>query len=112
MGKPVSYAIEGSPLNTLSELPVKLNGVVQITDETNRNLPYPRPVIIEAEKKFRLSDILYGIFWELSFLGGPDDRDEFNEELNRRIEESVSGAAKTYSWEEVKERITKKLEEE
>lgn len=111
-GKEVSYAISGSPLYTLSEFPIRLNNTIQIFDETDSKAPYPRPILIEAEKTFRLFDILYGIFWELSFLGSPVDRDAFNEKLNEQIKNIDNGTEKTVSWDEIKDKMKKKLEED
>lgn len=110
-GQPVNYALDFSPVDTLSELPVKLNRVIKIYDETSRNATYPPPVLIEAEKEFRLADILRGIFWELSFHGSPVSRDERNEELKERMDEIEKGTAKLIPWEEVKGRLDKLLED-
>src|SRR5574337_566406 len=102
IGKNTKYAIDFSPVNTLSELPVKLKNTIKIEDARER--VYPQPVLIEAEKVFKLSDILYGIFWELSFLGSPTDRDAFSDRINQQIEDIKNGTAKTVSWEEIKEK--------
>jgi hypothetical protein len=110
-GKPITYAIEMSPIDTISELPVKLNEVIKISDETNSKAPYPRPIIIEAEKIFRLSDILYGIFWELSFLGSPVDRDAFSDRLKEQIEDIKTGKTETIPWDEVKSKIKRPTDE-
>lgn len=111
-GQPVNYALDFSPVDTISELPIKLNNKITVYDETKRHTTYPPPVILEAEKVFTLAEILRGIFWELSFMGSPKDRNEKSAELMQSIRDIESGKAKTIPWEEVKERLDKKLKEE
>ena len=111
-GQPVNYALDFSPVDTLSELPVRLNRTIKIYDETNKKVSYPPPILIEAEKEFRLADILRGVFWELSFHGSPSSRDERSEELDQRMDEIEKGTAKLIPWEEVKERMDKLLKDD
>lgn len=101
IGKGTRYAIDFSPINTLSELPVKLKKTIKIEDAREKN--YPSPVLVEAEKTFKLSDILYGIFWELSFLGSPEDRDALTDRINQQMENIKNGTAKTIPWDEEKD---------
>jgi len=112
VGKPVNYALDFSPVDTLTELPIKLNKKITIYDETNRKGVYPPPVILEAEKTFTLAEILRGIFWELSFLGSPKDRNEKSAEIMQTMKDIDSGKVKTIPWEEVKERLEKTLKED
>lgn len=111
-GQSVNYALDFSPVNTLSELPVKLNKTIKIYDETNKKAAYPPPILIEAEKEFKLIDILRGIFWELSFLGSPSDRDDKSEEIMGRLKDIEEGKVETIPWENLRNKISNILEED
>jgi len=56
-----------------------------ITNEERKNTKYP--YLFEAGKQFTLHDILYGVFYELSFMGGPKERDEQRNKIIKSIEE-------------------------
>lgn len=107
--KPVTYALDFTPTYELADLPLKLNKKVVIYDE--RNGMANAPVLFEAEDSFTLYDVLLGAFWELSFHGDPDSRNERLGELSKTIEEIDNGTAELVPWEEVKERLDKRLKE-
>ena len=112
VGKPVHYALEFSPVHTLSELPLKLNTMMKLRDETSRKAVYPAPILVEAEKDFTLIDILRGIFWELSFFGSPTNRDTKSDELTKSMDDIKSGKVKTIPLEEIKSKWAKLLDED
>ena len=97
--QPVNYAIDMSAINTLSELPIKLNKKMTVYDERNKKF---NEVFLEVTADFSLLDVLKGIFWELSFHGSPKDRNVRVKELKQSIEDIESGKAKTIPWEELK----------
>jgi len=116
------YGIGFTPLYELQDCKLVLNEKIAIEDERRasnenralylkslseeeRNQESYYPIITKAYKKFTLFEILHGLFWELSFHGGPEDRDKLREELSERVARIQSGEAKTYTWEEVKERL-------
>lgn len=106
------WAIGYSPINTLAQCRISLEYKTQIIDERNfdpKNYPV---VILEANKKFTLKDILFGLFWELSFHGGPKDRDKVVHELEETIERIRSGEEETIPWEDIRFRWQNKEEEE
>lgn len=59
-----------------------------------------------------LGEYLTGLFSELCFHGAPKDRDERLQEIVRRADEAREHPEKMLSWEEVKDKIDKKLNRE
>ena len=50
---------------------------------------------------YTLGQVLYAILWELSWHGGPEDRDKLNKELKGMVDRINSGEEKTIPMEEV-----------
>ena len=91
-----------SKVSTLMDYPLKLKDEVLFIDDTDAKNP------ITTEYKgatYTLLHILYGIIWEMSFLGGPADRDAEIESMNETMRRIESGEEKTYSMDEVFERF-------
>lgn len=105
--KNVDYAIDMTPANQLAHLPITLNEYFDLRDE--REGYNPSAVIAKVRKEFTLFDILFGIFWELSFFGSPVNRDKEKKEIERRFEEIKSGKAELIPWEDVKKRLESKI---
>lgn len=112
------YSVSFTPLYKMMDLEVKLDRNFLISDEAEfyrtrrRTGEYPQRGEFDTtyqDSTFNLMQILYGIIWELSFFGGPTERDETAEDLKRRVEEVESGEAVTYSLDEVMESLEKKL---
>jgi hypothetical protein len=93
--------------------PVKLAQKMIIHDEVERNQKSKDndPVAIFEKSVYTLGDILYGIIWELSFHGGPKQRDEKSEELKESVDKIRDGSAKTVSWEEILKELESDMEE-
>jgi hypothetical protein len=51
---------------------------------------------------FNLLSILDAVYWDISFYGGPQEAEEFKEELCRRVDEIKSGEAKLIPFEDIK----------
>jgi hypothetical protein len=107
--KPVPYALDFTPAYELAGLPLKLNNKLIIYDE--RESMANAPVLFEAEDNFTLYDVLLGAFWELSFHGDPDARNERLEELNQTVQEIEDGTAELIPWEDVKEKLEERLKD-
>jgi hypothetical protein len=90
------YALNFSPINTLTELEVKLNTAYEVYDV--REGLADAPVLVAAQKQFRLLDILRGVFWELSFHGSLKNRDERAASIKQSVEDIKSGLVKTIPW--------------
>lgn len=116
----ITYSVAFTPLYQMMDLEVKLDRNFVISDEAEffrahrKAGEYPQRGEFDTtyqDSTFNLMQILYGIIWELSFFGGPTERDETAEDLKRRVEEVESGDAVTYSLDEVMESLGQKLTE-
>lgn len=92
-----------TPVNELMPYELKLRKMVTISPghkETMKALDAHKPVKHRERKGgYTLGHILYSIIWELSFHGGPKEREEFKEMLQGRIDRVKSGEEKLYSME-------------
>jgi hypothetical protein len=85
----ITYSISYSPMYKLSHLPVKLNKNFIIKEPYNRkthnkdNMPKN---LVKATTDFSLLEILDGIYWDISFMGGPEENEKFIESMNDRLE--------------------------
>lgn len=90
----VSYAVSYSPMWELADLPVKLNKSLNVSEpwesgKHNRNkLPEK---ILTATRQFTLLEVLDAIYWDISFMGGPQDNANFLEEMKETVEEIKNG---------------------
>ena len=88
-GIEIGYAIELQPVSEIIDLPIKLNKEVKVYEVDYRDKKnYPRKEYNFGECSFTLSQILYGIMWELSFFGSPENRDKMSSEILNRAEEA------------------------
>lgn len=110
IGEGGPYALDFSPINTLTELELKLNTEYNIYDM--RNVSANTPVLLTAKKQFSLLDILRGVFWELSFHGSIKNRDQRCAQLKQTVEDIDSGKEKLIPWEDIKEGWANELEEQ
>lgn len=93
------YGIDFTPLNKLKNYPIKLNTEYKIEEYTLRKR---RPRKIFAGKKaFTVYDVISAVLYEITFYGGPQQRNEQLEELKRRADEVERGEAKLIPMEEV-----------
>lgn len=81
-GKRIVYGI--SSIDNIIDLPLKLNNNFKIRDENYK-------VCLTSKKSYRLIDIIYGIFWEISFNGTPEDTKKFWVDMNKKVEEIQKG---------------------
>ena len=91
------FALDFSPLNTLGEYKLRLN-----TDYTVYRWSQETP-ILATSKTFTLLDILRGVFWELSFHGSPQQRDQRRAELEQTVQDLKDGKLETVEWKGVKD---------
>lgn len=93
--EPVTWAVEMTPTNKLVDLPLVLKDEFVIMDmqahaqsfKAKEGRHWKEFETTYDHTVFNLFHILYGIIWELSFFGGPAERDEVREDLDRRIED-------------------------
>ena len=100
-----SYAVEMTPICELAHLPIKMNTEVKMYE------PYTRDGRAWSRTGFTLTmhptlyTFITSIFWELTFFGTPEDRDEQLQDIKGAIERIKSGEDKTIPWEEVKKHM-------
>jgi hypothetical protein len=108
VGQAVSWALDFSPVYTLTEIPLKLDPVLKMLDYTSKKVGQLPSVMVEAKKEFTLLDILKGVFWELSFHGSPKSRNERAEDLKMRVKDATENPEKSVLWEDVKAQLQAK----
>lgn len=86
-GQRISWGIDFVPVNELVNLPIKINNEIihQYYDEKNRKVKTKD--ILKVDLTW--GEIVYGIFYELSFYGDPENRDEIKKSLSK-INESCA----------------------
>jgi hypothetical protein len=107
------YSLDLTPTNELINCKIKLDTSFKISDETSVALEHIKaqediqslPICLEARKDFTLLDILRGIFWELSFHGGPEERNARRKKLEESIRRLDSGEDTAISFEELKQKM-------
>lgn len=98
------YALEFSPVYELADYSIKIRDEIQISDWDK----FENNSIIKGKPNVKLIDALYGILWELSFLGSPKERDEKKEDLDQRVKRLEDGTEELLDFEEVKVRLKEK----
>jgi hypothetical protein len=106
------WALEFTPVNLIAHLEIKLNKEFKIYKFDTEKPSDPDKVAYQAiARDFKLIDVLYGILYEISFVGGPEDRDEKWSDLTETMKEIENGTAKTVPWEDVKKKIEDAIDE-
>ena len=86
------FGIEFLPCNEIADLPLLFDNNMVILDENKQEIKkiYTHPTLFQ---------VLYGLFWELSFFGDPNTRDkkgkELLDQLNKDKEKEHDGSNKT-----------------
>jgi len=103
------YALDCLPVYTIADLEIKVKREISFAI-------YDRQYEVQNVKirpNLTLIDLIYYVFWDLSFMGKPEDRDKAMEVLSKRASEidkwSKEGTLDQHCipWEEVKEKILK-----
>ena len=55
--------------------------------------------ILESKREFTFLEVLDAIYWDISFMGGPADNQEFIEDMKGRLEGYNSGNLEASPWE-------------
>jgi hypothetical protein len=84
------YGLDFTPVNELVHLPIRLRPEMEIHKDHQK--------LGEAPCTFTLLDVLGEIYWEISFYGGPEDRDREGAELRESLREVEEGRATLTSW--------------
>lgn len=105
-GSDTRWAIDFTPVNEMANVPVKLNPVREIRDWRNwEERPNHELKTDEGLACFSLFDVLVEIFYEISFHGSPDSRNERMGDLLTAVKEIESGEAKLVPFEPEKDSV-------
>lgn len=87
-GSRIPYSLSFMPLGTLLDLPLKIKKDTELWSEDfdSRKLK-DKKILDIKEWPMTLGQIVYGIFWELSFYGSPKDRDQQGQKLKEIIKD-------------------------
>ena len=103
-----SYAVEFSPIYDLADYPIRIADKTQVIQWKGFS---DNSYVIKGKPQIRLIEVLHEIFWELSFLGSPTERDEEKELLGQRVDgyekAKKDGTLKYVDFEEVKKQLKK-----
>jgi len=92
-GGTTTYSVSYSPIYELAHFPVVLNEDVSFYDKDK--------LLCSGKKHFTLLEVLDAIYWDISFMGGPEDNAEFLEEMNDRVESIENGDAEILNWDTI-----------
>ncbi|MFA5312796.1 MAG: hypothetical protein WC375_05655 [Methanomassiliicoccales archaeon] len=103
------YAIEMSPLYSLSEYPIKIAREICITNFDNGC----KDNVVQVRPSITVLEFFYYVLWELSYFGSPSERNAQAAELASRVQEIKedlsSGNIKLIGNEEAKKKFKKYL---
>ena len=94
-----NYGVSMTPINEYAHLPIKLDK--NVTIEEYRNDLRKQVHLVESTRDLTLLEILDAIYYEISFVGGPEDQEKFVEEMGRRLADVKSGEEKTRPFDEI-----------
>jgi hypothetical protein len=77
-GHYISYSY--TPTYEVANIPIKLNERLIIRENYNK-------VVLDVNQKMTLLEILHAIYYDISFHGGPKDRDKFLKEMNKQAKD-------------------------
>jgi hypothetical protein len=111
------YAIEFSPVDSLSGYKIKIGSKIHITDYRKEPQDKDSNIYYDFQPSITLIDLLYSIFYELSLCGSIEDREAEKKMIKSRIRK-INRARKngtidkmTVSWKKGKIGLEKKIKE-
>ena len=104
-GERIEWGVSLSPLRELLTLPVRVNHGVRITEDDQAAQAWMHEIGRVQLESVTLGQVLEGLLWELSFHGGPVEREAVSADLRCRVAEMDDGTARTVSADEVFERL-------
>lgn len=96
-------AVEFSPLPSLLDLPLRYESALVFRDEHGREE-------FRTEIGITLIEFLKAVFWELTYLGTPEERDAMRAELDEQRRRLDAGEEETIPTEEVLRELEERLE--
>ena len=108
------YALDFSPIYSLADYPIKICNQLSVIDEDAKN-SVDTYVKIDCQPSITLIELLHVIFWEISFNGPPEERNEsmkklkgMAKELDKAIKEGRLDEV-TVPWKKVKRDLENKF---
>jgi hypothetical protein len=89
-GTRISWGIDFSSLQNLLHLPIVADDKMEIREDMMFWKKEDGPeikILLTCKKKYTLKDIIEGVFWELSFYGTPEEKEEQCEKITKIHEE-------------------------
>jgi hypothetical protein len=78
----IHWGVSLSSSSTLIDLPLQLNTTCDVYKDYEMT-----PYLTLPNISYTLIEVIYGIIWELSFFGGPQERQEKKEELDSMVDD-------------------------
>lgn len=107
-----TYSLSGSHASVYAKLPLKVDEMVEVwqrpTFSRKGKIKTEQKLLAKVRCSMTLLEVLDGIYWDISFYGGPAKRDNFMKDLCGRMEDVKSGKAETIPLED----FLKELDEE
>lgn len=97
-GDRISWGIDFCKLEELLHLPIKLNTDFVIKEDWHENkVPFNElKTLVSAKRNFTLLEAIQGVFWELSFYGGEEEKNEKASEIremSKEIDDAIENNA-------------------
>lgn len=89
-----SYSVSYSPIYEFADTPVVLKtefDVYEPFDPSRHNKDNRPQKILESKRDFTLLQVLDAIYWDISFVGGPEQNAAFLESMRERVDEIKAG---------------------
>lgn len=113
-GTRINWGIDFSPIEQILHLPLILDEEFNVSNDTKHwkpNMTDSEKYALMTNRKYRLSDVIEGVFWELSFYGSPEDKEEkaqhikgIKDELDEAIANGTIDEVTT-PWDDFKKKI-------
>lgn len=88
----IKYSVSYSPMWKLADLPVRLNKTFDVYEPFDLNNPKKDPEkLLSSTREYTLLDVLDAIYWDISFMGGPEDNANFIEQMKDTVEQIRNG---------------------
>lgn len=100
-GDRINWSVSLTPVRELLDLPVRIREELTILEDDIDSSSYGEPVQRAILRTVTLGQMMHGILHELSFHGGPQQQEEFLDELLRRKREVDEGTAELIPADEV-----------
>ena len=95
------YSVSYSPMYEIVDLPIKLKKEFTVYTPFEHGKKMEERELLKATREFTLLDVLDAIYWDISFMGGPQNNAEFIENMKGRVDEITSGEVAMIPMEQV-----------